>query len=650
MDVEPGPSRNHDVQQDPDWWRDDPQDPDVSIEDDCLDRMDEDEFDEFAIERLFGSYLTIDDAINILDGASLILKDGLRDKHRDSRLNKLSLRLATFLTGESEFPHHSDFKIEDKNVDPDYEPEYELDSRKRFKLSTVKRILDMYDGRINGYRYSLKSIMAQYKWFDGTKRTIERMRRFVEMEGNWFTKLEEVNKRVLEKFTLERNQGHVVHDRSIQMWAARRAEEIEFKPFSASRWWLHHFKRRHSIVSRKVTLYTSKAELNQQEQRIANMEKFVNDYYLKKWTFNDPFIWNVDQTGFSYEITNLRTLSFAGERTTSLNIQSHNDITHSYTIQPLISRDGHIVGPLLICLKENTVNGEFGPRIGPHMKDLEAQYKNIKIISSKSGKMSSNLIRLWIKDVLKPAVQDSTRHYNSWDIGVNNSLDMPQQAARVLLLADSWSGHSSETIIRELEDIGVETLRIPPHTTAELQPIDVTFNRQYKSFIKRIYEEAIVTNQVSLILSRDSRINMHSLVWDQLNSTRYRDLLRWAWRHTDVDFSNDELDHKIPETVSQVQFSFHRSATCQIENCTNDAFIQCSHCGELLCLRHFLNRTHFHHDDHQQRVHTDVEMEIDDDHVHLQTNPISLYHNRSLCTCNRTIQYDDFVHDELARK
>lgn len=53
-------------------------------------------------------------------------------------------------------------------------------------------------------------------------------------------------------------------------------------------------------------------------------------------------IWNYDQTGFQHEPSNLRILSFKGERDTPLMVESKNKISHYYTFQPIISRSGRL--------------------------------------------------------------------------------------------------------------------------------------------------------------------------------------------------------------------------------------------------------------------------------------------------------------------
>lgn len=54
-----------------------------------------------------------------------------------------------------------------------------------------------------------------------------------------------------------------------------------------------------------------------------------------------------------------------------------------------------------------------------------------------------------------------------------------------------------------------------------------------------------------------------------------------------------ELLHQ-PTMVNEIQLSFDPSRTCVVDGCYQHGFIRCIHCGKILCMHHFLNRTCFH--------------------------------------------------------
>lgn len=58
-----------------------------------------------------------------------------------------------------------------------------------------------------------------------------------------------------------------------------------------------------------------------------------------KSLFNKKFISNFDHGGFNYEPANMRILSLKGERDTWLLLNRMNKQTHSYTLQPMTTRD-----------------------------------------------------------------------------------------------------------------------------------------------------------------------------------------------------------------------------------------------------------------------------------------------------------------------
>ena len=63
-------------------------------------------------------------------------------------------------------------------------------------------------------------------------------------------------------------------------------------------------------------------------------------------------ILNTDQIGLELEIHSTRTFSHEGEHVNLARVRSKNATTHSYTIHPMISLAGPLVGPIFLCLKE----------------------------------------------------------------------------------------------------------------------------------------------------------------------------------------------------------------------------------------------------------------------------------------------------------
>ena len=103
---------------------------------------------------------------------------------------------------------------------------------------------------------------------------------------------------------------------------------------------------------------------------------------------------NTDQVGIEKEIQSTRTLPIQGEKKTFGSVLSKNATIYSNTVQPTISLDGKLVGPMFLCLQEP--NG----RMGDIIKRNLFESKNVLITCSSSGKLTSSLIKYWRDNVL----------------------------------------------------------------------------------------------------------------------------------------------------------------------------------------------------------------------------------------------------------
>jgi hypothetical protein len=72
-------------------------------------------------------------------------------------------------------------------------------------------------------------------------------------------------------------------------------------------------------------------------------------------------ILNSDRCSFQKEHISPRTLSFTGERTTEVAVKKKNNVTHSYTMQPITLADGQLLDKFLLILQET--ENEFGKRV-----------------------------------------------------------------------------------------------------------------------------------------------------------------------------------------------------------------------------------------------------------------------------------------------
>jgi hypothetical protein len=118
-------------------------------------------------------------------------------------------------------------------------------------------------------------------------------------------------------------------------------------------------------------------------------EQFVMQVKSLLSGYDEDFVLNTDQSGLRLEFPSSRTLSYRGEKTTLAAVRSINATTHSYTVQPMISMSGKIVGPIYLCLKE--INGQMSDNIRASLPKV----KNVIVSCSASGKLTTPLVKYW---------------------------------------------------------------------------------------------------------------------------------------------------------------------------------------------------------------------------------------------------------------
>jgi hypothetical protein len=212
------------------------------------------------------------------------------------------------------------------------------------------------------------------------------------------------------------------------------------------------------------------------------------------------------------------------------------------------------------CLQE--INDKFGPIV---LKNLQIP-NNIIVTCSSSGKLNKSLVKKYLREVVRPVV----------------SRDF-------ILIVDSWTTHKNISLYNEIfNDIKCNLLVIPAGCTSLIQPADMMLFREWKYFAKKIYNYVSLEEIDIEIRIRNCIIKMHSLIYNQLQSPLFYRMLRYAWFKPGYCNENPEFDN-----VRDICFKFSE-IDCNIDNCINECFIQCSHCRKCICFKHFFIDFHFH--------------------------------------------------------
>ncbi|CAF3996961.1 unnamed protein product, partial [Rotaria sordida] len=204
-------------------------------------------------------------------------------------------------------------------------------------------------------------------------------------------------------------------------------------------------------------------QVTSKEEVQHSADEFVSTVRNLLPKYNPDYVINTDQSGIQLEFYSTRTLSFKGERSTAINVRSKNATTHSFTVQPCVSLSGKLVGPLFLCLKEPA------GYLSENVRGRLFKAPNIVVSCSKSGKLTTDLVKFWRDNVLLPSI--ASHH--------------------TLLISDCWPGQSNITGI--YDNINkLYRLELPKHTTTQIQPLDLFYNNQHKYIARRMFDRVLL--------------------------------------------------------------------------------------------------------------------------------------------------------------
>lgn len=105
--------------------------------------------------------------------------------------------------------------------------------------------------------------------------------------------------------------------------------------------------------------------------------------------FEPNYIINTDQMGCQIQSTQDRTYSYTGEQRANVTYSKLGKNTHSYTTQYTVTYAGKLLRRVFLCVQEPT--GKFGPNVQRQVDELVAEFGNVVVTCSKSGKLSTDL-------------------------------------------------------------------------------------------------------------------------------------------------------------------------------------------------------------------------------------------------------------------
>uniref|UniRef100_A0AC34FX85 HTH CENPB-type domain-containing protein n=1 Tax=Panagrolaimus sp. ES5 TaxID=591445 RepID=A0AC34FX85_9BILA len=346
---------------------------------------------------------------------------------------------------DDEMSEESDCDGNDSDEDYSLPPEPKrIRLEEKYPTEVWEQIIEKSE---KGWKFS--TIQAQHKKLSDRKE-IQRMKQYLGTDGSKIQKFCDINLAVLRDFLNMRNELEEIHDRDLVDSALKAADELGLPTFKASEGWLHQFKKKNGIVSRKINAVVTKAQLGNQPELDTVIEEFRENMKVVIAEKRLEKVFNADQTGIKQEMISGRTLAIKGEKKIKAVVKRVNATTHSYTVQVLISAAGKLVLPVMVVFCEPKRPACFEQQLLP--------FKNIKAYSTNSGIMTSQLGITWLQDIYKP------------NAGENS-----------VLMVDSWTGYRQAI---DQDNGSVQVHILPPKSTSVAQPLDVYFNRPFKNFIR----------------------------------------------------------------------------------------------------------------------------------------------------------------------
>ncbi|XP_077279989.1 uncharacterized protein LOC143907229 [Temnothorax americanus] len=457
---------------------------------------------------------------------------------------------------------------DDPTEDEDYDPtDYEEPSDDYIPLQYKEKVVALAEAHPH---WNLKTLQKRGASRLKRKDYLIQWKADVKSGGTRMDKLQTIDAETFERFKEARNCYEQVTTRTLQQWALVAAAPFQSANFTfqASSTWVTVFKRRHKIKQRKITKYVSHKDVATLEETLQSAERFQIQTKNIIPNFNLDFVINTDQTGCNYQTTYNRSLEFQEVKTVFVK-KNINKITHSYTAQYSLTASGKLLPFVYLCMQEPT--NKFGPTVSKTVEKLTAEFGNVVVTCSKSGKLTKDLYKKYLETTLKPYVTD------------NN----------FLLIIDSWGGQTDAPLHDEVfgnDGKATCTLKvIPGKCTPFCQPCDVYFYRQVKNLIKRLQNASALIKEQREIASREDVIKIHSLVHHQLSAPSFTNMIKYAWYAAKLVeertcFSN----------VNEICFPIMLGKqNCSV--CKEISFIRCAWCMIYLCFKCFYDNYHVGH-------------------------------------------------------
>jgi hypothetical protein len=227
------------------------------------------------------------------------------------------------------------------------------------------------------------------------------------------------------------------------------------------------------------------------------------------------FILNMDQTPVYFLMSTKRTLEVVEKRT--IHIRTSTNDTRRATMAVTIAGDGTVL-PSMIIFK-----GKHNGRIA--QSELKTYLAGHHYRCQEVAWMDERVMLTWFEEVLAPYVATAPE-----DI-------IP------LLIWDSYRCHMMASVVSKIQGLGVEVKHIPGGCTYLCQPVDVGFNKPFKSRVQKMWINWMIAKGVqegttSLPTRRDVAVWVDEAM---AKMKEKQQIIKNAWQKMGFEWSEKEV-------------------------------------------------------------------------------------------------------------
>ena len=263
----------------------------------------------------------------------------------------------------------------------------------------------------------------------------------------------------LRKWVLElRSNGLIVTRLATRARALQIAPKYNFPNFKASAGWCTRFMNRSRLTLRQKVHIAQKLPKDV-DDKVQKFFAFVIKE-RKRFDFALENIINMDETPMYFDMPGNTTVDKVASKTVSVKTTGHE--RQHFTVVLACQANGKKIRPLVIFKRKNIPKETFPP--------------GVVVKVHPKGWMDKALIKVWLDEVFMRRPSGLLK-------------------PRSLLVWDMFRAHCCDSVTEKLKEYRTRQAVIPGGCTSVLQPLDVSINKPFKTYLRKLWNTWMVSGE-----------------------------------------------------------------------------------------------------------------------------------------------------------